>query len=92
MKIYVIIFSLLFISCIRTSESQNFEGLQKVKIGMNFKEANGIMVNTPKKIDTTYWNDSLFIHYYDSPAAASDDYGIVFSKKDSIVVEILLGD
>ncbi|HEU4495602.1 MAG TPA: hypothetical protein VFR70_00985, partial [Flavobacterium sp.] len=59
--------------------------------GMKIKEVDSIMTNKPKLVETAFWNDSLFVRYYDSPTGASDDLGIVFNK-DSIVVNIRYGD
>ena len=71
---------------------QNFKDLQKVEIGMTLYETSSIMRNQPKSKETAYWNKDLYVHYYDSGFGASDDFMIVYSKKDSLVVEIGYGD
>jgi hypothetical protein len=50
------------------------------------------MQHNPKLSETAFWSDSLFVQYFDSPIGASEDLGIVFNKKDSIVVDIRTGD
>jgi len=80
---------LFFVSC---ESSENFENLKKVKVGMPYRDAVKIMENEPISIEDAFWNDSLFVAYYDSPVAASDNYGIIYSKRDSIVVGIEWGD
>jgi len=78
------------LSCNGVGE-ENYDNLMKIKKGMKIKEIDSVMNNKPKLIGTAFWNDSLFVQYYDSPSGASDDLGIVFNK-DSIVVEIEYGD
>lgn len=80
---------LFFVSC---ESSENFENLKKVKVGMPYRDAIKIMENEPISIEDAFWNDSLFVAYYYSPVAASDNYGIIYSKKDSTVVGIEWGD
>ncbi|MGG5577562.1 hypothetical protein ACPDHL_09495 [Myroides sp. C15-4] len=87
--IFIIVFGLFF-NCSKVV--QNYNDLVKVKIGMHYREVNSIMNNKPLKVENAFWNDSLFIQNYESPSSASDDYKIVFTKKDSIVVEINYGD
>lgn len=64
----------------------------KITKGMSFDSVNVVMKNKPREIKTAFWNDSLFVQYYDSGFGASDDFKIIFSKKDSIVVDIEYGD
>lgn len=63
----------------------------KIEKGMSVTEVNSIMSNKPESIETAFWNDSLFVQYYEPPVGASDNLGIVFNK-DSIVVEVRKGD
>ena len=89
--LFIILVSVFFlVSCNRNGD-ENYDDLTKVKKGMKITKVNSIMNNNPKLIETAFWNDSLFVQYYDSPNGASDDLGIVFSK-DSLVVEIKHGD
>ena len=78
------------ISCDSVGD-KNYSNLMNIKKGMSVSEANTIMLTKPKLIEPAFWNDSLFVQYYESPVGASDDLGIVFNK-DSIVVEIKNGD
>lgn len=91
MKKLLIIFIFIFILSCNGKGKENYESLMKVKIGMKMKEVNSIMNNKPKIVETAFWNDSLFVQYYDSPVGASDDLGVIFNK-DSIVVDIEYGD
>lgn len=81
----------LLISC-KSKEEENWDDLQKIKVGMTYNHVNVIMRHAPKSVEVAFWNDSLFVCYYDSAFGSSDDYRIVFSKKDSTVVEIGYGD
>lgn len=78
-------------SCNSTGDD-NYENIIKVKKGMKKNTVDSIMQHNPKLSETAFWNDSLFVQYYDAPMGASDDLGIVFNKKDSIVVDIRYGD
>ena len=86
----IFVTSFFILSCNGVGD-KNYESLMKVKKGMKIKEVDSIMNNNPKSTETAFWNDSLFVQYYDSPVGASDDLGIVFNK-DSLVVEIKYGD
>lgn len=86
----IFVFAFSIFSCNGVSDN-NYDNLMKVKKGMKIEEVNTIMNNNSKSIETAFWNDSLFVQYYDSPTGASDDLGIVFTK-DSLVVEIQYGD
>lgn len=87
----LIIFLSFFIFSCNHLGNKNYDNLMKIKKGMKITEVNTIMHNKPKLIETAFWNDSLFVQYYDSPTGASDDLEIIFNK-DSIVVEIKYGD
>lgn len=76
--------------CCNSIGDNNYDTLMKVKKGMKISDVDSIMYSKPKLVETTFWNDSLFVYYYVSPRGASDDLGIVFDK-DSIVVEIKYG-
>lgn len=89
-QLFVIFISCFVFSC-NDVGNKNYDNLIKIKKGMRIEEVNSIMNDKPKLIETAFWNDSLFVHYYDSPTGSSDDLGIVFDK-DSIVVEIKYGD
>jgi hypothetical protein len=83
---------------------QNWEDINKVKLGMTYYEAMEIMHNNPISTDTLYLNkieneeivqfqaDTCFTKSYESHFAASDDYRIYFRIKDSIVVNLVYGD
>ncbi len=90
-RLFIIFVSTFFIFSCNHVGDNNYDNLMKVKKGMTIKEVNSIMNNAPKLIETAFWNDSLFVQYYDSPIGASDDLGVVFNK-DSLVVEIKHGD
>jgi hypothetical protein len=84
-------FAILLVSC-KSREEENWDDLQHITLGMKYQMTDSIMRNPPKSIENAFWNDSLSVNYYESPAAASDDYAIVYTKKDSIVSEIKYGD
>lgn len=86
----IISISVLMISC-NSAGDKNYSNLMNIKKGMSVSEANSIMLTEPKLTAPAFWNDSLFVQYYEPPGGASDDLGIVFNK-DSIVVEIKNGD
>lgn len=88
---FLIIASLLYLSC-TSEQNKNFEDLKSINQGMKLEEVLKHMRNEPIRSEPAYWSDSLFIYSYASPAAASDHYKIVFNKKDSTVVELMLGD
>jgi hypothetical protein len=90
-SVIITVFISLFSSC-RSNGEENYSALTKVNKGMHIETVDSIMQHNPKLIKTAFWSDSLFVLYYDSPMGASDDLGIVFSKKDSIVVDIRYGD
>lgn len=89
--LYLIIASLLYLSC-SSEQNKNFEDLKNINHGMKLEEVLKHMSNEPIRREPAYWSDSLFIYSYASPAAASDNYKIVFNKRDCTVVEIMLGD
>lgn len=90
-RLFIILVSAFSIFSCNGVGEDNYDNLMKVKKGMKIKEVNSIMNNKYKSVETAFWNDSLFVQYYDSPRGASDDLGIVFNK-DSLVVEIKYGD
>lgn len=71
---------------------KNYNDLLKVKTGMSYNEVDFIMTNSPIKVAPAFWNDSLFVQYYEPGFGASDDYKVIFSIKDSIVVDVEYGD
>lgn len=94
MKRLILIIFLIFISCNKIAE-QNEKDIEKVKIGMPYDEVQSVMKN---KYFHTYnhhmLNDTIpvFTHYYRSPFASSGDYQIWYSKKDSTVINLYMGD
>ena len=90
-RLFAIFICAFFMFSCNSVGDKNYNDLMKVKRGMKMKEVNSIMNNNPTLIETAFWDDSLFVQYYDSPIGASDDLGIVFNK-DSLVVEIKYGD
>ncbi|QED38949.1 hypothetical protein FK178_15025 [Antarcticibacterium arcticum] len=82
---------ILLISCSKANQ-ENFEDLKKIETGMEVKKVLSIMRNDPINVKRAPWNDSLFIYYFSSPAAASDHYKIIFKEEDSTVIEINFGD
>lgn len=88
--IYLLCVVILF-SCSSKSD-ENFEDLKKIKQKMPFIEVRKIMRNKEIGIENAYYNENLFILKYDSGVGASDDFKIIFSKKDSLVTDIGYGD
>ena len=81
----------MYFGCSNKTE-QNFEDISKIQKGMNYQEVQKIMRNDYLVRTSPNCDNTIFLEKYESPSGASDDYGIVFRKKDSIVVEINLGD
>ena len=81
-----------FIFSCNGKEDKTYDDLLKIKKGMSLSEVDTIMRNNPREIKSAFWNDSLFVQYYDSGVGASDDFKIILNKKDSIVVDIEFGD
>ena len=75
-----------------TEGEQNFEDLKKVELGMERSMVDTIMGNPPINSETANWSDSLFVESYESGFGASDYYKIIYSKKDSVVVDVGWGD
>ena len=91
-KILILIgFTVLLYSCL-SEANRNFNNLKKVEIGMTMHQVDSIMKNKPKTIEKAFWDDNLFVYYYNSGFGASDDFSIVFSKRDSLVTSIGFGD
>lgn len=82
---------LLILGC-NNSGYKNYDDLLEVKTGMSYNEVDIIMTNRPIKVVPAFWNDSLFVQYYEPGFGASDDYKVVFSIKDSTVVDVEYGD
>jgi hypothetical protein len=80
-----------YLSC-SNKPNENFEDISKIQIGMSYKEVQKIMRNNYKDRISASYSDTLFIDRYEPGFGASDYFGIVYSEKDSIVVEINLGD
>ena len=90
-KVFFLFTVSVYLSCTNKTE-QNFEDISKIKTGMNYQEVRKIMRNDYSGRTSLNYDYNLFLEKYESPSGASDDYGIIFRKKDSIVVEINLGD
>jgi hypothetical protein len=71
---------------------QNFADLKIIRDRMKISEVHSIMKNDPINFEQAYWSDSLLVENYESGFGASDDYKIVYSKKDTTVVRIEWGD
>lgn len=82
----------LMIRCTNPRGEENFEQLKIIKIGMEMNKVHSIMPNTPISLKQSYWSDTLLVESYESGFGASDYYKIIYSKKDSVVVEIKWGD
>ena len=92
MKIKLIVFfALLLISC-KKGHIENYEDLQKVKLGMKLDNVLALMRNEPINVEKAYWDKNLFVYSFASPPAASDHYKVIFKEKDSTVVEVLYGE
>jgi hypothetical protein len=85
----LILLVLILCSCSNTGK-QNLENLEKVQIGMHLRDVKKIM-NKPHKERVAYWDNSLFVYYYEATFGASGDIEIVFVKRDSIVVKTYNG-
>ncbi|HEX8577641.1 MAG TPA: hypothetical protein VF677_15245 [Flavobacterium sp.] len=92
MKKSKIIICLILLTSCNSKGDENYNSLLKIKKGMHHQTVCGIMKNKPRETETAFWNDSLFVNYYDSGIGASDDFKIVFNKKDSLVVDVEYGD
>lgn len=94
MKRFILIIFFINIGCNKSAE-QNKKDIEKVEIGMSYEDVQTIMQN---KYFHTYsghkFNDTIpvFSHYYHSPFASSGDYQIWYSKKDSTVISLYLGN
>lgn len=71
---------------------QELYGFKKIRKGMLNTQVDSIMTDSPKLIKEAFWDKNLYVNYYDSGFGASDDFKIIFSKKDSLVVNIEYGD
>lgn len=91
MKKLIILIVIFILSC-NSKEDKTYDDLLKIKKGMCLSSVDSIMRNNPKEIKSAFWDNSLFVQYYDSGVGASDDFKIILSKKDSLVVDIEYGD
>lgn len=82
----------IFIGCSSSEAKQNFKDLHKIEVGIKIEQVYIIMKNPPLKIENPYYIDTLFVDYYESTVNAGDDFMIIYSKKDSTVVEVFWGD
>jgi hypothetical protein len=80
------------ISCFSKKGAVNTSNLERVKIGMSLIEVHQVMTVGPISSEKAYWSDSLFLESYESEFGMSDHHRIIYSMKDSIVVEISFGD
>ncbi|MBC9796889.1 hypothetical protein [Sinomicrobium weinanense] len=83
---------ILFFSACASKADKNFTDLKKNRKGMSNTQVDLIMTNSPKLIKEAFWDKNLYVNYYDSGFGTSDDFKIIFSKKDSLVVSIEYGD
>ena len=91
MKKLMILIVIFILSC-NSKEDETYDDLLKIRRGMRLGRVDSIMRNKPREIKSAFWDNSLFVQYYDSGVGASDDFKIVLSKKDSLVVDIEYGD
>ena len=91
MKKLMILIVIFILSC-NSKEDETYDDLLKIRKGMRLGRVDSIMRNKPREIKSAFWDNSLFVQYYDSGVGASDDFKIVLSKKDSLVVDIEYGD
>ena len=91
MKKLLILIVIFILSC-NSKEDETYDDLLKIRKGMRLGRVDSIMRNKPREIKSAFWDNSLFVQYYDSGVGASDDFKIVLSKKDSLVVDIEYGD
>lgn len=92
-KVYYFLF-FIFVSCSNNITKQNMEDINKVNIGMHYKEAISIMRNdTISSMDNPSYREGVIIYLYENNSlGASDYFSITFSKKDSLVIEVGYGD
>ena len=91
MKKLIILIVIFILSC-NSKEDETYDDLLKIRKGMRLGRVDSIMRNKPREIKSAFWDNSLFVQYYDSGVGASDDFKIILSKKDSLVVDIEYGD
>jgi hypothetical protein len=92
MKSIIYVFCLCFLFSCSSKSDENFEDLKKIKPKMSFIEVRKIMRNKESSVENAYYDDKLLIVRYDSGMGASDDFKIILSKKDSLVISIEFGD
>lgn len=74
-------------------ESKDWKNLKKIQIGMTSKTVRQIMGNPIDISDSMCADTSQFRYQYNNPDfAASDNFHIYFSKRDSTVQYIHYGD
>lgn len=88
-RLLLLCFAFLLVGC-KSKEQENWEDLQKVKIGMSYDEANAIMRHAP--FEKRPITEGLLVQRYESVFASSDIYEIYFDNQDSTVVKINYGD
>lgn len=68
---------------------ENLEDVKRVKKRMHYSEVQKIMRNAA--LETEKLGDSLFLEVYQTHPAASDEIRIVYSNRDSTVVDLIYG-
>lgn len=91
MKENLFLFFLFFMSC---TSDKNYEDICKIKKGMSHKEVMSIMRNdTIRSMKNPNYANGIFIYFYKNNSfGVSDDFSIIFSEKDSTVIDIGYGD
>lgn len=92
MFILLTLFLTVFFGCSSSEGDENFEQLQEIEKGMSILQVHSIMTNDQISLEEAYWSDTLLIESYESGFGSSDYYKIIYSKKDSSVVEVFWGD
>ena len=62
--------------------------MKKVQLGMKIGEVHNLMENSPIGTEVPHWSDSLIVEEYASTFGASDHYKIIYSRINSIVVDV----
>jgi len=89
---FVIVFLMILGFSCNSKGDENFQDFKKVKLGMSIDEVLNTMSNEAKNIEVAYWSDSLLVERYESGFGASDDFMIIYSVTDTVVVEVNWGD
>ena len=91
-KVFIFLWILFFYGCTDKETQQNFQDIHKINKKMHFQEAIKIMRNPPIKIWNNPSKNVFFYDYKNNTFGGSSDFSIIFSMRDSLVIEINYGD